>query len=106
MVTLYVNSFGSRIAEHTTTEHEITLEPGPHREACPRGIGEEEKEFVCLRMKLWFNGRAVDWPTHKTWGSKPNTKKERKGGKERKKRLKKRRERGGREGEREGPYVF
>lgn len=74
------SSFGSRIAEHTITDHEVTLEPGPLREACPRGIGEEEKEFICLRMKLWLSGRAVDWPTHKTWGSKPNTKKEKKRG--------------------------
>lgn len=78
------SSFGSRIAEHTITDHEVTLEPGPLREVCPRGIGEEEKEFICLGMKLWLSRRAVDWSTHKTCCSKPNTKKEKKRGKEKK----------------------
>lgn len=82
MVTLYVNSFGTKIAPHTITEHEVTPEPEPHRKTCPRGREEEEKEFLGLRMKLWFNGRAVDGPSYKTWGSKPNTKQEKKGGKE------------------------
>lgn len=37
MVTLYVNSFGTKIAPHTITEHEVTPEPEPHRKTCPGG---------------------------------------------------------------------